>query len=314
MWNEEGVKLIFESAATANPRKNSSFLGFAYFHILQRCGSTLIASETSRQRSSSPICLSFHRFWSGNLASTKLLSAWRYHISFKLLRIPLFNLLIWNFILFLSTFLWELSPSERRLLFFAWAIIHSLLFFKPLSNLLYESTSTISLYLLFAARSLLLLIIILTTKWTRSSSWSHLQYFNFRFHLGFFVAVALKDVLDHLLFLYLFLKIFRSILTRLFKGMIGNFLMVINHSGGAGWLTNLLSGLGSLNCISRIEHRLFDKILLLHHTQRNIWVLNIFWNLNFLISVVKIALRLVLTFLLLHTFLIFQKLTILIND
>lgn len=256
MWNEEGIKLIFESAATANPRKNSSFLGFAYFHILQRCSSTLISSETSRQRSSSPICLSFHRFWSGNLASTKLLSAWRYHISFILLRISLFNLLIWNFILFLSAFLWELSPSERRLLFFARAIIHSLLFFKPLSNLLYESTSTISLYLLFAARSLLL-----ATKWTRSSSWSHFQYFNFRFCLGFFVAVALKDVLDHLLFL----KIFRSILTRLFKGMIGNFLMIIDHSGGASWLTNLLSELGSLYCISRIEHRLFNKVLLLHH-------------------------------------------------
>jgi hypothetical protein len=120
---------------------------------------------------------------------------------------------------------------------------------------LYESTSAISLYLLFAARSLLL-----PTKWTRSSSWSHLQYFNFRFHLGFFVAVALKDVLDHLLFL----KIFRSILTRLFKGMIGNFLMIINRSGGAGWLTNLLSDLGSLNGISPIEHRLFDKVLLLH--------------------------------------------------
>ena len=126
---------------------------------------------------------------------------------------------------------------------------------------MYESTSTVSLYLLFAARSLLLLIIILTTKWTRSSSWSHLQYFNFRFHLGFFVAVALKDVLNHLLFL----KIFRSILARLFKGMIGNLLMVINHSGGASRLTNLLSDLGSLYRIARIEHRLFDEILLLHH-------------------------------------------------
>ena len=303
MWNEEGIKLIFESAATADPRKNSSFLGFAYFHILQRCGSALISSETSRQRSSGSICLSFHQFWSGNLASTKLLSAWRYHISFILLRISLFNLLIWNFILFLSAFLWELSPSKRRLLFFAGAVIHPLLFFEPLSNLLYESTSTISLYLLFAARSLL------PTEWTRSSSWSHFQYFNFGFHLGFFVAVALEDVLDHLLFL----KIFRSILTRLFKGMIGNFLMVINHSG-ASWLTNLLSYLGSLYCISRLEHRLFGKVLLLHHAQRNIWVLNIFWNLNFLISVIEIALRLVLTFLLLHTFLIFQKLTILIND
>ena len=169
---------------------------------------------------------------------------------------------------------------------------------------MYESTSTISLYLLFAARSLL------PTKWTRSSSWSHFQYFNFRFHLGFFVAVALEDVLDHLLFL----KIFRSILTRLFKGMIGNFLMVINHSGGACWLTNLLSYLGSLYCISRLEHRLLGQVLLLHHTQRNILVLNIFRNLNFLLSVIKITLRLVLTFLLLHTFLILQKLTILIND
>ena len=260
MWNEEGVKLIFESAAAADPRKDSSFLGFPNFHIWQRCGSTLISSETSRQRSSSPICLSFYRFWSGHLASTELLSAWWYHISFMLLRISLFNVLIWCFILSLSAFLWKLSPSERRLLFFAWTIIHSLLFFKPLSNLLYESTSTVSLYLFFAARSLLLATKLIT-KWTRSSSWSHFQHFNFRLCFGFFVAVALKDVLNYLLFL----KIFRSILTRLFKGMIWNFLMIIDHSG-ARRLTNLLSDLGSLDGISCIEYGLFNKVLLLHRT------------------------------------------------
>ena len=92
--------------------------------------------------------------------------------------------------------------------------------------------------------------------------------------------------------------------------MIGNFLMVINHSGGAGWLTNLLSYLSSLNCIPRLEHRLLGQVLLLHHPQRNIGVLNIFRNLNFLISIVKITLRLVLTFLLLHTFSYFAE----IND
>lgn len=174
-----------------------------------------------------------------------------------------------------------------------------LLFFKSLSHLLYESPTTSGL-----DSSLF-------REWRRGSLRSHFEHLHFWLDLLFFITVALKYVL-HLLFLFVVCTSSRCVLPGLFKSVIRDFLILVILPT----LAKVLPHMSSLHGVPFVDDHLF-KILLLHDSQRNIWILDILGHPYLLIRVVKIACGVVmlLPFLLLHNslFNFLSEVTIYIN-